>query len=87
MFASVRSVSTAVLEARTLINAFIADFSIITVLVKAITLSGWVFHMKVFFCCDPKMQIIVVIIKQVFIINLGKSLSSIDQNCTPSIIL
>jgi hypothetical protein len=49
MLSSVRNLSAAVVEARTLINAFIADFSVITVLVKAITLSGWVFHMKVLF--------------------------------------
>lgn len=39
--------STAVADARALINAFIVDFDVVTVLIKAIHLSGWVFHMKV----------------------------------------
>jgi hypothetical protein len=40
-------ISDSVAEARVLIDSFIVDFNVITVLVKAMMLSGWVFHMKV----------------------------------------
>ena len=41
------SASQAVISARLLINALVVYCDVITVLVKAIQLSGWVFHMKV----------------------------------------
>ena len=39
--------SAAVTSARALINSFVVDFDAITVLIKAMQLSGWIFHMKV----------------------------------------
>lgn len=44
-------VSAGVHDARLLLNAFIVDFDVITVLIKAMQLSGWVFHMKVGMSC------------------------------------
>lgn len=73
-------VSSAIVDARSLINAFIVDFDVITVLIKAMQLSGWVFHMKVlyFFYLD---------VLPFYCSVLGKSLSCSGPSGRSSVIL